>query len=177
MLAGLCGRDADHDGRQNVNDVATSRYAPSDGSSSANREALPVTTPDQPGWYDDPHDPNAQRYWNGQDWTPHRQRKPIVRSTQPPPPAQPPPPPSAQPLPPPTGATAVQTPAGRVSTTAARRILVGCRVTTAAVGWPASAIPNANRGHGCHRRHCSVSRRRLFSLQVRLHGKIRRGPD
>ena len=82
---------------------ATPRYAPSDGSCSANREALPVTTPDQPGWYDDPHDPNAQRYWSGQDWTPHRQRKPIARSTPPPTPTQPPPPPPAQPLPPPPG--------------------------------------------------------------------------
>lgn len=34
-----------------------------------------MTTPRQPGWYDDPHDSNAQRYWDGQDWTPHRQPK------------------------------------------------------------------------------------------------------
>jgi hypothetical protein len=33
-----------------------------------------MTTPNQPGWYADPQDPNAQRYWDGQDWTPHRQR-------------------------------------------------------------------------------------------------------
>lgn len=33
-----------------------------------------MTTP-RPGWYDDPEDPNAQRYWDGQNWTPHRQRK------------------------------------------------------------------------------------------------------
>jgi hypothetical protein len=62
-----------------------------------------MTTPQQPGWYDDPHDPNAQRYWDGQDWTPHRQRKPIARPTQPPPPAmptQPPPPPPGLPPPP-----------------------------------------------------------------------------
>ena len=51
-----------------------------------------MTTP-HPGWYDDPHDSNAQRYWNGRDWTPHRQRKstswptpPSVMPTQPPPP-------------------------------------------------------------------------------------------
>ncbi|WP_156748118.1 DUF2510 domain-containing protein, partial [Mycobacterium sp. E3198] len=29
-----------------------------------------MTTPNQPGWYDDPQDSNAQRYWDGQDWTP-----------------------------------------------------------------------------------------------------------
>jgi hypothetical protein len=45
-----------------------------------------MTTSQQSGWYDDPHDPNAQRYWDGQDWTPHRQRKPTSRPTPPPPP-------------------------------------------------------------------------------------------
>ena len=93
--------------------------------SSANREDLPVTTPDQPGWYDDPSDSSAQRYWDGQDWTPHRQRKPISGQTRapvapapalsrltclrpltfppPPPPSNlpPPPPPSNLPPPPP----------------------------------------------------------------------------
>ncbi|MES3664270.1 DUF2510 domain-containing protein [Mycobacterium intracellulare] len=34
-----------------------------------------MTTPAQPGWYDDPEDSDAQRYWDGRDWTPHRQRK------------------------------------------------------------------------------------------------------
>ncbi len=62
-----------------------------------------MTTPDQPGWYDDPHDSNAQRYWDGQDWTPHRQRKPISQRVQRPAapvaPRQPPPPPPN--LPPP----------------------------------------------------------------------------
>jgi uncharacterized membrane protein len=43
-----------------------------------------MTTPLQPGWYDDPHDPNAQRYWDGQDWTPHRQRRPAHTPTPPP---------------------------------------------------------------------------------------------
>ncbi|WP_083746416.1 DUF2510 domain-containing protein [Mycobacterium terramassiliense] len=37
-----------------------------------------MTSPNQPAWYDDPQDPNAQRYWDGQGWTPHRQRKPNV---------------------------------------------------------------------------------------------------
>lgn len=60
-----------------------------------------MTTP--AGWYDDPNDPNAQRYWDGQDWTPHRQRKPVSRPApqQPPPPPPPPPPASAPPAPPP----------------------------------------------------------------------------
>lgn len=69
-----------------------------------------MTTP--AGWYDDPEDPKAQRYWDGQDWTPHRQRKPVAQPTpQPvmssPPPPEPaasvptPPPASTPPLPPP----------------------------------------------------------------------------
>ena len=68
-----------------------------------------MTMPNQPGWYDDPDDSNAQRYWDGQDWTPHRQRKstlPSARSSTPPPPPSnlPPPPLEAPPpsnLPPP----------------------------------------------------------------------------
>jgi hypothetical protein len=36
-----------------------------------------MTTPTPPGWYDDPEDANAQRYWDGQAWTPHRHRKPL----------------------------------------------------------------------------------------------------
>jgi hypothetical protein len=61
------------------------------GCSSLDREGLPMTTPRPPGWYDDANDPNAQRYWDGQQWTPHRQRKSTARPT-PPPPRQPPPP-------------------------------------------------------------------------------------
>jgi Protein of unknown function (DUF2510) len=66
-----------------------------------------MTTPDQPGWYDDPQNSNAQRYWDGQNWTPHRQRKnttPTTRdpgSVAPPPPLPQMPPP---PLPPPPAA-------------------------------------------------------------------------
>jgi Protein of unknown function (DUF2510) len=72
-----------------------------------------MTTPDQAGWYDDPNDPSAQRYWDGQDWTPHRQRKPASpsarasavpapsRQTPPPPNLPPPPPPNLPPPPPP----------------------------------------------------------------------------
>ncbi len=33
-----------------------------------------MTTPDQPGWYDDPQDPNVRRYWDGRGWTPQRRR-------------------------------------------------------------------------------------------------------
>jgi Protein of unknown function (DUF2510) len=66
-----------------------------------------MTTPNEPGWYDDPNDPNAERYWDGQDWTPHRQRKPAS-----PPPSSPPPPPvSSPPPPPPPPATAPTQPA------------------------------------------------------------------
>lgn len=56
-----------------------------------------MTTP-QPGWYDDAQDPNAQRYWDGQQWTPQRQRKP--KSVTPPAPTLPSPtqtPPRTQP--------------------------------------------------------------------------------
>jgi hypothetical protein len=28
-----------------------------------------MTTPGPAGWYDDPDDPNAKRYWDGQGWT------------------------------------------------------------------------------------------------------------
>src|ERR1700761_1273037 len=61
-----------------------------------------MTTPN-PGWYEDPEDPNAQRYWDGQEWTPHRQRKttsasagqPATQTPQQPPAPPAPPPPSA----------------------------------------------------------------------------------
>jgi hypothetical protein len=49
----------------------------------------------QAGWYDDPENPDAHRYWDGQDWTPHRQRK--TAATSPPPPATPTPPAQAPP--------------------------------------------------------------------------------
>jgi len=63
----------------------------------------------QPGWYDDPEDSKAQRYWDGNDWTPYRQRKATAPAAEPPrapiasPPRSfqpPPPPPTASPLPP-----------------------------------------------------------------------------
>lgn len=64
-----------------------------------------MTTPDQPGWYDDPQDQSAQRYWDGNDWTPHRQRKPATPSRQPSVASAPPPPPH---LPPPSAAAPTQ---------------------------------------------------------------------
>jgi hypothetical protein len=70
-----------------------------------------MTTPTPADWYDDPNDPNAQRYWDGQAWTAHRRRKPAPAPTppaiptpaaqRPPPPLMPSPPPGASPLPPP----------------------------------------------------------------------------
>jgi uncharacterized protein DUF2510/uncharacterized protein DUF732 len=58
-----------------------------------------MTSLNQAGWYDDPTDPTAQRYWDGTNWTPHRQRRPIPQAApshpQAPPPLRPmaPPPP------------------------------------------------------------------------------------
>jgi hypothetical protein len=82
------------------------------------------------GWYDDPQDPNAQRYWDGQDWTPHRQRKPVARQAQmpvtstppplpPPPAANVPPPPPPSNLPPPPTAPRVKSGASKVWVVAA----------------------------------------------------------
>lgn len=53
-----------------------------------------MTTP-QPGWYDDPENSTAQRYWDGQNWTPHRQRKNTTPTTRNPAAPPPPPPPAA----------------------------------------------------------------------------------
>ena len=44
-----------------------------------------MTSSIQPGWHDDPEDASAQRYWDGQAWTPLRRRKPL--SGQPPAPS------------------------------------------------------------------------------------------
>jgi Domain of unknown function (DUF4333)/Protein of unknown function (DUF2510) len=57
-----------------------------------------MTTSAQQGWYDDPEDPNGQRYWDGQTWTPHRQKKPVSQAS---PPRPPQPAPSAPAYPPP----------------------------------------------------------------------------
>jgi hypothetical protein len=59
-----------------------------------------MTTPQQPGWYDDPNAPEAQRYWDGQDWTPHRRRRPMAAPVSPPTQPQQPAPASPPPLPP-----------------------------------------------------------------------------
>ena len=74
-----------------------------------------MTSSTQPGWYDDPEDASAQRYWDGQTWTPHRRRKP--RSVQSPAPSAPPPPPVPAPaapsgFPPPPGQQAPSVPSG-----------------------------------------------------------------
>jgi hypothetical protein len=48
-----------------------------------------MTRPSVPGWYDDPNgSANAERYWNGNTWTPERRRK---KASQPPPPTAVPP--------------------------------------------------------------------------------------
>ncbi len=72
-----------------------------------------MTAPPQPGWYDDDGDPGAQRYWDGQNWTPQRQRKPASPpASAPVSPAPPLPPqvPSAPPPPPPPPAGQAQWP-------------------------------------------------------------------
>jgi hypothetical protein len=67
---------------------------------SSNWSATQATTIQQPGWYDDPNDLSAQRYWDGHDWTPQRQRRPSWQPSSAPVTAMPPHPPT-----PPIGAT------------------------------------------------------------------------
>jgi Protein of unknown function (DUF2510) len=55
-----------------------------------------MTTPGPAGWYDDPDNPKAQRYWDGQDWTARLKRKPVRRP--PSPPVDPPPIPTPEPI-------------------------------------------------------------------------------
>lgn len=57
-----------------------------------------MTTP--AGWYDDPENATAQRYWDGQNWTPHRQRKNAATTQPDAAPAAPAPPPQTAPPPP-----------------------------------------------------------------------------
>jgi hypothetical protein len=68
-----------------------------------------MTTPLPPGWYDDPRDPNAQRWWDGQKWAPYRQRRPEPGSAPPgvsaPVPAPAPPPAQQAQWPPPSPGT------------------------------------------------------------------------
>ncbi|MBV8966878.1 MAG: DUF2510 domain-containing protein, partial [Mycobacteriaceae bacterium] len=43
------------------------RYALLDQRSFSQKgKGLQMTASHQPGWYDDPEDPNSQRYWDGQ---------------------------------------------------------------------------------------------------------------
>lgn len=73
-----------------------------------------MTTPTTAGWYDDPQDSNALRYWDGHDWTVHRERKAASRPNPAPvvpaPPQQAPPPLTA---PPPTPPVAPSPPPGQ----------------------------------------------------------------
>jgi hypothetical protein len=48
-----------------------------------------MTTPSAAGWYDDPDNANAQRYWDGHSWTPQRRRKSTSPPPAPTPPARP----------------------------------------------------------------------------------------
>lgn len=41
-----------------------------------------MTTPRSPGWYDDPHASNAERWWDGQEWTPQRRPKVSMPAPQ-----------------------------------------------------------------------------------------------
>jgi hypothetical protein len=54
-----------------------------------------MTSSIEPGWHDDPEDASAQRYWDGQAWTPHRRRKPLSGQSPAPPAAAAPPVPAA----------------------------------------------------------------------------------
>jgi Protein of unknown function (DUF2510) len=65
----------------------------------ARRKTKKMTTP-EPGWYDDPENSNAQRYWDGQNWTPHRQRKNTTPNEPHPAPVAPPLGPQMSPSPP-----------------------------------------------------------------------------
>jgi hypothetical protein len=76
-----------------------------------------MTSVNQAGWYDDPNDPTAQRYWDGANWTPHRRRTPIQQAAPsrpqpplPPPMATPPPPPMNTPPSPSNVTTAAHLP-------------------------------------------------------------------
>lgn len=41
-----------------------------------------MSTPIGPGWYDDPDDQKAERWWDGQAWSPNRRRKQSTFSSQ-----------------------------------------------------------------------------------------------
>jgi hypothetical protein len=51
-------------------------------------KGIAMTMPHSPGWYDDPDTSGAERYFNGQDWTPQRRRKPSTPSRRPQPDSQ-----------------------------------------------------------------------------------------
>jgi hypothetical protein len=91
-----------------------------------------MTTP-KPGWYEDPQDPTAQRYWDGQSWAPHRQRKPI--SGQAPSPA--PTPPRNEPSPP---TPPPATPSGKAGVSKVGLVLAGVALVLAIAGMVASRV-------------------------------------
>jgi hypothetical protein len=96
-----------------------------------------MTSLNEAGWYDDPNDQTALRYWDGANWTPHRQRRPTQQaapSRQPPPPpmatSPPPPPPMNSPPPPGDSTTAIYSPSANQAPSA---------------GVPGSASPGRSR--------------------------------
>ncbi len=78
-----------------------------------NLEGPSVTNPMPPGWYDDPDgSPNAERRWDGHNWTPERRRKTTrpPASSYPQTVVAPPPHHPARPLPNPTPGPPIQAP-------------------------------------------------------------------
>lgn len=99
-----------------------------------------MTTP--AGWYEDPEDPSAQRYWDGQEWTPHRKRDLASRTTQPQTPqsATPAPPPAAQQAPPPTGAQPPAAPRGKLGVSKVAFVLAGLGLVLAVAALVAGRV-------------------------------------
>jgi Protein of unknown function (DUF732)/Protein of unknown function (DUF2510) len=143
---------------------------PPAGAVSANGEDQSMTTP-QPGWYDDPDDSDALRYWDGQVWTLHRQQKPVSRPPSPPqvPPGSLPPPhasPSGAENPPPSSfgppqrsgtPTAAIAVIGVIAVLAVAGVLVykfalthhpSSAPTDSASGAPTNSVPGASTNGG-----------------------------
>src|SRR5271169_7076237 len=95
-----------------------------------------MTTP-QPGWYDDPQDAGAQRYFDGQQWTSHRQRKP--KSVAPPGPTLPPSP-TQQPAPAPAPAESPAPPRVKSGRSKVGFVLVGLALVLAVAALVAGRV-------------------------------------